>query len=107
MKQNQHTTSSESKTTPHDVVRWAMELRHLHARIAHYFARPEPRHRSLLYLQGILSDVARKNRWQLAEQAGETQPDGMQRLLRNAVWDEGWARDELRKYDLERLREER
>ena len=39
MKQNQHTTSSESKTTPHDVVRWAMELRHLHARIAPYFAR--------------------------------------------------------------------
>jgi len=39
MKPNQHTTSSELKTTPNDVVRWAMELRHLHARIAPYFAR--------------------------------------------------------------------
>ncbi len=103
MKQSQHTTSSELKTTANDVVRWAMELRHLHARIAPFFARPEPRHRSLLYLQGILSDVARKNGWQLAEQAGEKRPDGMQRLLTSAVWDEGRVRDELRKYVLQRL----
>ena len=103
MKQSQHTTSSELKTTAKDVVRWALELRHLHARIAPFFARPEPRHRSLLYLQGILSDVARKNGWQLAEQAGETRPDGMQRLLTNAVWDEGRVRDELCKYVLEQL----
>ncbi len=103
MKQSQHTISSELKTTANDVVRWAMELRHLHTRIAPYFARPEPRQRSLWYLQGILSDVARKNGWQLAEQAGETRPDGMQRLLSNAVWDEDGVRDELRKYVLERL----
>jgi SRSO17 transposase len=92
-----HTTSSGSKTTPSDVVCWAMELYHLHARIASYFARPEPCRRCLRYLQGILSDVARKNGWQLAEQAGEKRPDGMQRLLTNAVW------DELRKYVLEHL----
>src|SRR2546430_17684457 len=103
MKRSQHTTSSESKTTLNDVVGWAMELRHLHARIAPYFARPEPRRRSLLYLQGILSDVARKNGWQLAEQAGERRPDGVQGLLGNAVWDEGGVRGELRKYVLDRL----
>ena len=103
MKQSQHTTSSPLKTTANEVVRWALELRHLHARIAPYFARPEPRQRSLLYLQGILSDVARKNGWQLAEQAGETRPDGMQRLLSKAVWDEDGVRDELRTYVLDRL----
>jgi SRSO17 transposase len=103
MKPSQHTTSSPLKTTANDVVRWALQLRQLHARIAPFFARPEPRHRSLLYLQGILSDVARKNGWQLAEQAGETRPDGMQRLLSSAVWDEGRVRDELRKYVLEQL----
>jgi SRSO17 transposase len=103
MKQSEHMTSSQLKTTVNDVVRWAMELRRLHARMASYFARPEPRTRSLLYLQGILSDVARKNGWQLAEQAGETRPDGMQRLLSNAVWDEDGVRDELRKYVLEHL----
>ena len=103
MKQSQQTTSSTLKTTPNDVARWVMELHHLHARLAPYFARPEPRHRSLLYLQGLLSDVARKNGWQLAEQARETRPDGMQRLLINAVWDEDRVRDELRAYVLERL----
>jgi SRSO17 transposase len=103
MKQSQHTTSSELKTTANDVVRWVMELRHLHARMAPFFARSEPRQRCLLYLQGILSDVARKNGWQLAEQAGETRPDGMQRRLRNAVWDESRVRDELRTYVLQRL----
>src|SRR5256886_13429054 len=105
MKRSQHTTSSESKTTLNDVVGWAMELRHLHARIAPYFARPEPRRRSLLYLQGILSDVARKNGWQLAEQAGESRPDGMQRLLSTAIWDENGVRDELRTYVLAHLRD--
>ncbi len=103
MKQKQHITPTGSKTTPNDVVRWAVELRHLHARIASCFARPEPRHRCLLYLQSILSDVARKNGWQLAEQAGESRPDGMQRLLTNAVWDEELVRDELRTYVLQRL----
>jgi SRSO17 transposase len=56
-----------------------------------------------LYLQGILSDVARKNGWQLAEQAGESRPDGMQRLLSIAVWDENGVRDELRSYVLAHL----
>src|SRR5882724_7789080 len=69
MKHRQHTTSSAPKTTPNDVVRWATELQQLHARLTPFFARPEPRHRCLLYLQGLLSDVARKNGWQLAEQA--------------------------------------
>jgi hypothetical protein len=66
---------------------------------------PPPRRRCLLYLHGILSDVARKNGWQLAEQAGESRPDGMQRLLTTAVWDENGVRDELRTYVLAHLRD--
>src|SRR5882724_13713656 len=103
MKHRQHTTSSAPKTTPNDVVRWATELQQLHARLTPFFARPEPRHRCLLYLQGLLSDVARKNGWQLAEQAGEARPDGMQRLLSNAVWEEDLVRDEVRTYVLAHL----
>ncbi len=103
MKHLQDTTSSPLKTTATDVVRWAMELRHLHTRIAPFFARPEPRRRCLWYLQGMLSDVARKNGWQLAEHAGEKRPDGMQRFLSNAVWQHDQVRDELRRYVLERL----
>ncbi len=103
MKQKHHSTPGGSKTTIHDVIGWGAELRSLHTRLAPYFARPEPRRRCLLYLQGILSDVARKNGWQLAEQAGESRPDGMQRLLTNAVWDENGVRDELRSYVLAHL----
>jgi SRSO17 transposase len=75
----------------------------LHARIGPRFARSEPRHRVLAYLQGILSDTSRKNGWQLAEHAREARPDGMQRLLSHAVWDTDGVRDDLRSYALEQL----
>jgi hypothetical protein len=70
------------------------ELEHLHTRIAPRFVRPEPRRRALAYLQGILSETERKNGWQLAEHAREARPDGMQRLLSDAVWDTDGVRDE-------------
>src|SRR6476646_10178664 len=85
------------------VVHWAHLLTQLHARIASRFARPEPRRRALLYLQGLLSSVERKNGWQLAEQAREATPYGMQRLLSNAVWDADLVRDDLRSSVLEQL----
>ncbi len=52
---------------------------------------------------GILSDTSRKNGWQLAEHAREARPDGMQRLLSQAVWDTNGVRDDLRAYALEQL----
>ncbi len=103
MKHQHHTTSVEAKTTPTQVVQWAQALIHLHARIASRFARPEPHRRALKYLQGILSTIERKNSWQLAEQAGEARPDGMQRLLSSAVWDADGVRDDVRTYALEQL----
>jgi SRSO17 transposase len=103
MRPNQHTIPPDTATTPSDVCRWAQALFRLHARIAPRFARPEPRRRALAYLQGILSETERKNGWQLAEHAGESRPDGMQRLLSQAVWDTEGVRDDLRKYVLEQL----
>jgi SRSO17 transposase len=103
VKQPQHITFTGAKTTPTQVVQWAQALTHLHRRIASRFARPEPRRRALLYLQGLLSSVERKNGWQLAEQAREGTPYGMQRLLSHAVWDADLVRDDLRRYVLEQL----
>ncbi len=103
MKQDYHTTRTDTATTPADVCRWVQALVRLHARIAPRFARPEPRRRALAYLQGILSDTARKNGWQLAEHAREARPDGMQRLLSQAVWETDGVRDEVRSYVLEQL----
>jgi SRSO17 transposase len=106
MKQPQHITFTGAKTTPTQVVQWAQALTHLHSRIASRFARPEPRRRALLYLQGLLSCSERKNGWHLAEQAREARPYGMQRLLSQAVWDANLVRDDLRTYVLEQLGQE-
>ncbi len=103
MKPHQHTIARGTSTTLRDVVQWAQALKELHARIAPRFVRPEPRRRALSYLQGLLSSVERKNGWQLAEQAREATPYGMQRLLSSAVWDVDLVRDDLRAYVLEQL----
>jgi len=71
-------------------------LHQLHARLRPFFARPEVHQHALRYLQAVLSDVPRKNGWQIAEQAREARPYGMQRLLSQAIWDQDAVRDELR-----------
>ena len=50
-----------------------------------------------------MSDIPRKNGWQLAEQAREKTPYGMQRLLSQAVWDQDGVRDEIRTFALQTL----
>ena len=85
------------------VRRWDTALTALHQRVAPHFRRAEPRRRALGYLRGLLSPVARKNGWQLAEHVGERTPDGVQRLLNAAAWDAEAVRDELRAYVVERL----
>jgi len=82
---------------------WGADLRHLHARIGPRFARSESRQRALAYLQGLLSPVERKNGWQLAEQAGDRTPDGMQDLLNRSPWSAAGVRDDLRAYVIEHL----
>jgi SRSO17 transposase len=82
---------------------WAGELKVLGSRIGARFERAEPRQRAMAYLRGLMSDVPRKNGWQLAEQAGESAPDGMQRLLSTAAWDVEGVRDDLRAYVIEHL----
>jgi hypothetical protein len=66
------------------------------ARIAGRFGRVEPRRRARSYVLGLLADVETRSCWQLAEQAGQSSPHGMQRLLGEAVWDADAVRDDLR-----------
>ena len=84
---------------------WATEFERLLERISPGFARPEVRRRAAGFLRGLLGNVERKNGWQLAEQAGETTPDGMQRLLTSARWDADALRDDVRGYVVEHLGE--
>ena len=82
---------------------WASELDHVHGLIAVHFVRSEPRQRVRNYLAGLLSPIERKNGWQLAEQAGETTPTGMQRVLSGSHWNANAVRDDLRAYVVEQL----
>ena len=89
------------------IAAWQEELGALSERIAPRFGRAEVRARAGRYLAGLLGPVARRNGWQLAEQAGERTPDGVQRLLRTACWDADAVRDDLRAYVVEHLGDER
>ena len=86
-----------------EVARWAEGIERVHECIAGRFRRPEPRRRALEYLKGLLSPVERKNGWQLAEQAGDATPYGVQRLLSGYVWDADLVRDDLKQYVVEHL----
>jgi SRSO17 transposase len=82
---------------------WAADFEAFHARFAHLFVRSEPREQAAKYMRGLMSDVKRKNGWQLAEALGDERPDATQRLLYQAKWDADQARDELQRYVVENL----
>ena len=82
---------------------WRRQLLRAHGLIADLFVRSEPRARSLVYLQGLLSGCERKNGWQLAEWMEEAAPYRVQHLLDRARWDADAARDKLRHYVVEEL----
>jgi SRSO17 transposase len=99
-------TGSGEPVTGADIDDWMAGLSDLHKRIAPRFYRAEVRRRIKRYLTGLLGQVDRKNCWQLAEQAGEATPDGMQRLLSTAQWDADEVRDDLRSYVVEHIGDE-
>jgi SRSO17 transposase len=96
MKPPQHTTPAPIEPTLGEISRWHEHLRQVHARLRPHFARPEAHQHALRYLQAVLSDIPRKNGWQIAEQARQARPYGIQRLLSAAVWDQDAVRDDLR-----------
>jgi IstB-like ATP binding protein/DDE superfamily endonuclease len=94
---------AETGTTTTEAQQWAEGLSSIGQRIGRHFARAEPRRRALAYLQGLLSPLERKNGWQLAEEAGDPTPDGVQHLLGRAQWDADAVRNDLCAYVVEHL----
>jgi SRSO17 transposase len=94
---------SEARQQRAELENWWSELESLFGRIAHEFFRLEVRLRAQRYLTGLLGSIERKNGWQMAEQLGETGPQGVQRLLNSARWDADAVRDDLRDYVIEHL----
>jgi SRSO17 transposase len=72
-------------------------------RMAGAFGRREPRLQAGKYVDGLLSDLPRKNGWSLAERAADRTPDKTQRLLNRAVWDEDRAMGVVRDFVIEHL----
>lgn len=93
------------RPTAKQVAKWAEEVEAVGQRLGRHFARSEPRRRAVGYLRALLGDAERKNGWQLAEQLGESTPDGVQHLLARADWDADAVRDELIDYVGEHLGE--
>src|SRR3954471_8204008 len=86
-----------------EAIDWARGLDGLFEQIAPRFCRIEPRRRARAYLQGLLCPVERKNGWQLAENAGDRTPDGVQDFLARMRWDADQVRDDLRAYVIAQL----
>lgn len=54
-------------------------------------------------MNGLISDLPRKNGWSIAEHAGDATPDRTQRLLNHAVWDHDRVLGVVRRYVTEQL----
>ena len=78
------------------LLEWEKELEGLKSRIGPVFGRAEVRATAGAFIDGLLSGVARKTGWQLAEQAGLAKPYRIQSLLGRHVWDADALRDKVR-----------
>jgi len=72
-------------------------------RLRQRFSRQDLYLRAECYLRGLLSQVDRKNSWQLAEAVGADTPHGFQRLLGRARWDANEVRNDLQRYVVKHL----
>ena len=93
------------KPAESDVRRWEHELDRVNDQIGARFGRPEIRNRARVYLKMLLSDVQRKNGWQLAERAGDASPKNIQHFVGRAKWDAAQVRDDLQQYVVDHLGE--
>jgi SRSO17 transposase len=62
------------------------------------FARTEPWLQAGKYMSALVSGLAKRNGWTIAEQVGDRTPDKTQRLLNRAVWDTFAAMGVVRRF---------
>ena len=97
--------ASAAEHEPYLIGQGSNVLLEISERIGSHFRRAEARKRVGRYLHGLLMRVERRNGWQMAEELGEANAHGVQRLLEEADWDEEAVRDDLRTYVIEHLGE--
>jgi SRSO17 transposase len=82
---------------------WESRLRELTGRMGRLFARPEPREVFHDLIEGLLSDLEKKNGWTLAQRAGHTHPGRMQAFLCRGAWSADALEAEVRGYVVDHL----
>ncbi|GAA2909481.1 IS701 family transposase [Streptosporangium fragile] len=86
------------------VMSWDADLQALTDRLAApLFSRPEPRASFGDLVRALLSDVPRKNSWQLSDHIGHATANRFEHLLARAKWDLDRLRDEVRRYVVDHL----
>lgn len=95
-----------NKTEIEELDAWAADLEEMAQRIRKHFTYSSPFQRAVNYLKGLLSNIERKNTWQMAEALGEKAPENIQFLLNRSQWDADGVRDDLQRYVQEHLGEE-
>ena len=85
------------------LVNWQEEFEALMSRIKPRFAHVQSRKWAVAYVQGLLSNVPRKNGRQLAEAIGASSPYGLQQFMYRAKWQPDEIRDDLQSYVVEQL----
>lgn len=88
---------------PADLREWERELSGVIARMAPLFYRRESKLHAEQYLRGLLSPLARKNGWTIAEYSGEPEPKALQRLLNLSPWNTDALRTLNRDYAMDNL----
>jgi len=77
-------------------LRWEQELAALKERLGPAFGRLEIRQSACGFIYGLLSGIAHKTGWSMAEQAGLARPYRMQSLLGRSLWEADTLRDLVR-----------
>jgi len=93
----------DGAVTPEDLGRWESELAGVVARIRPLFYRTESKRYAEQYVRGLLSPLARKNGWTIAEYVGESDPTPLQRFLNLSPWDADALLGVNREYAMENL----
>ncbi|MEJ8639915.1 IS701 family transposase [Streptomyces sp. MS2.AVA.5] len=92
--------------TVDEVRQWDRDLEGLCGSVDDVFVRPASRQNLRDMVRGLLSDVPRKNMWQVAEAAGHPTPDRLQDFLARGAWEADALRDRVREFVVDALRAE-
>ena len=85
------------------VEEWAEHLNGLGERIGSRFPRSRTCQHAIDYIRALISEISRKNSWNIAEACGHRDPYTFQNLISRAAWDHDGVRDELQSYVKEEL----